>query len=297
MQTSPTVKKFLISLGLISLIIALLQTYLNSDLGGLSPQWLLSLNLNGLSKGFIWQPFTYLFTASHGFQGVSLGLILELLANIYLLWMLSLQILQHFDEKHFFRCFFLSSWIAGIVITVTLFLLPNPIPYAGALTGIFALLFFWTRLEPERKILLFLTVPIKVKWLALGFFSITFLLTIGQKELPQALGLLLGASFGYFYSLALTKFSSPYSFLDKMDDKVLALFQKIEHWLHSKAVREQKVLNKSKVVDLKSGKAWMTEDEFLDTMLQKISESGENSLSWNEKRKLKKLSKKRKEQS
>ena len=114
MQTSPTVKKFLISLGLISLIIALLQTYLNSDLGGLSPQWLLSLNLNGLSKGFIWQPFTYLFTASHGFQGVSLGLILELLANIYLLWMLSLQILQHFDEKHFFRCFLIILWVLTI---------------------------------------------------------------------------------------------------------------------------------------------------------------------------------------
>jgi len=116
---------------------------------------------------FIWQLFTYQFL--HG------GLF-HILANMFMLWMFGSELEDKWGKKEFYKFYFTCAIGAGIIIfgSEYFFIGRNmaTLGASGAVTGIMlAYAIHW----PDRYFLFWFLVPIKSKYLILGFLAISII--------------------------------------------------------------------------------------------------------------------------
>jgi membrane associated rhomboid family serine protease len=201
----------------------------------------------------LWQPFTYMFL--HG--GVW-----HILVNMFVLWMFGRDLEREFGEKFFFRYYFITGVGAGLIYST--FFIHSEIPVIGASGAIFGLLVAFALIFPERPItlLIFFILPLtlKAKHLVILLGIITFL------SLPEGGGVahlahLGGMVVGFLY-LKARKMSYQYGF------PFLSTF-----------------LLKRRQRQAKKAEEFSSE---IDSILDKVSREGMESLTWRERRILQK---------
>ncbi len=120
---------------------------------------LLILNPPFFFRGAIWQLITYMFMHS---TNLSLFLMIPIPAhlafNMLLLWMMGREVEMTLGGATFLRLFFLAGVVAGIC---ALFTMHPTLGASGAVLGILAV---FGHLFPDRMILVFFFIPMKVRY-------------------------------------------------------------------------------------------------------------------------------------
>ena len=221
----------------------------------------------GLFEGFpmIWQPLTYMFL--HGGW-------MHIIFNLIALWMFAGELEQTWGKEKFLRYYIYSGIGAGFFIAFM-----NYIAYTqysstavtiGASGAIYAILLAYAMLWPNREVLLYFILPIKIKYLVLAFGIMEFFGTLssaaGTGGNISHIGHLGGIITGFFlfkYMIAArsqTKKSG--SFFEDLNKK-------------------HRLEEKKRVIE-----ARIEAKRIIDTLLEKIAREGMNSLTPEERRNL-----------
>ena len=130
------------------------------------------LNPQSVIFGFtIWQPFTYMFLHA-GIWHIGM--------NMLMLWMFGSELETLWGKKEFFRYYIVTGVGAGVFSLVPYFMgvlfgyrgaLP---PIIGASGAIYAVLLAYAMTYPDRTVLVYMIMPVKVKYLMLIMGFVTF---------------------------------------------------------------------------------------------------------------------------
>ena len=166
---TPVVKKLMIING----AVFILQQFA----GLFSPGYVESifgLSHAGLAYSFmVWQPFTYMFL--HGGW-------LHIIFNLIALWMFAGEVENILGEKRFLKFYLLSGLGAGIFISLMNFYIfsnhgVSPVTI-GASGAVYAILLAYGITWPNREVLLYFILPVKIKYLLLVFGLMEFFGTL-----------------------------------------------------------------------------------------------------------------------
>lgn len=168
---TPAVKKLMIFNGIVFII---------QQIGGLlSPGYMESifgLSHAGVAQSFmLWQPFTYMFL--HGGW-------LHIIFNLVALWMFAGEVENILGEKRFLRFYLLSGFGAGIFISMMNYYIfarygASPVTI-GASGAVYAILLAYGITWPNREVLLYFILPVKIKYLLIGFGLMEFFGTLSS---------------------------------------------------------------------------------------------------------------------
>lgn len=129
------------------------------------------------TRGFLWQPFTYMFLHA-GLWHVGL--------NMLMLWMFGSELERIWGHREFLRYYFITGVGSGLFSLVpylfAVFTGSSMVPsIIGASGAVYAILLAYAMTYPERTVLLYFIMPIKVKYLMLIMGVITFL-SVGNGD-------------------------------------------------------------------------------------------------------------------
>ena len=256
-------------------------TYLN-----ISPQALLSLSLEGWRERFFWQPLTYLFVQPANY-GVTFGLLINLLIISYLIWIIGTEIAVLHGSKAFLRFYLFCGVVTGIFGWIALAATQSPTVVAGAFAMTLSLFVVFAMMYPNRELLFFFIIEIPIKILLACLVGGTLLVFVAQGDLVNLTLTVSALVTAYLYAKLAWGLNGPYYFMRRMD----RFFDRVAQIVRIKWEGHRD--ENQKIVNLKEASQLQEEDEFVDSMLEKISKQGKDSLSWFEKRKLDKISQKR----
>ena len=154
---------------------------------------LFALSGNGVSRGFIWQPLTYMFLHASPWH---------ILINLLLLWFFGREVEYFIGPKYFTRLYLLGG-LAGAALWLA-FNFHSPATVIGASGGVLTCVIAFATLFPDREItlLVFFVLPVtlKAKYMALAAVVLDLVPVISGAD-PQVAHLahLGGAAFGYIY--------------------------------------------------------------------------------------------------
>lgn len=293
---TPKVVKILILLtSLISLFTTLTNNLVEYLFNVPGPESWLSLSWYGINNLYLWQPLTFLFVENSNSMGITFSYLFVLFINMYILWSIGSHVAETIGEKAFIK-FYLSVGILSGIITLIVMKMTGLFGLiAGPTPVILGLFILWAMLYPEKDILLFFLLPLKVKWVAVGLLTIILLINFSQLNFVGFTYYLSGIVLSYLFALFIWDLKSPFLFLEKPE----RLLQKIKQKPFFNKIRKKqgKTAPKSKIFDFESGEPVLDDEEFIDSMLTKISKYGEKSLSTKEKQRMQSISeRKRREQ-
>ena len=256
------------------------------------PQLWFSLSLWGLKKYYFWQVLTYFFVAPVS-GGLSLSLVFYIVFNMYFMWIVGSSVIERRGAGHFLLLYLGGGVLSGIVASIVIFTTGNIMPIAGANAALYALLTAWMMLLPEVQVLLFFTIPVKVKWLIVGVLGVHLLVDLSHGSFLTFLLYLTSISFGYLYALCAWRIHSPFKLFHRFEKSLIFISTKFERKF-TQTTHDHNFSSNSKIYDFKTGKAILTDDEFMDACLSKIATHGKKSLTILERIRLKKIAKKKK---
>ncbi|MCH9630720.1 MAG: hypothetical protein S4CHLAM37_07240 [Chlamydiia bacterium] len=256
------------------------------------PQMWFSLSLWGLKRYFIWQVLTYFFVAPVA-GGLSLSLIFYILFNMYFIWVVGSSVIDRRGPKHFLGLYLGGGITGGVVASIVILTTHTMMPLAGANAALYALLTAWMMLLPEVEILLFFAIPVKVKWLIVGILGVHLLVDISHGNFLTFFLYLSSIGFGYTYALTIWGIHSPFRRLHRFERVVLRLGNQLKRKFSQPTTYEASFSSSSKIYDFKTGRAILTDEEFMDACLSKIATKGKKSLTIIERIRLRKISKRK----
>jgi len=283
--TPPAVKKLITITCLISVFSALITPAFHTLFEMYGPEEWLSLSWYGMQNYYLWQPVSYLFLYPASSGGITLSYLFGLALNMYALWIIGSDLSERL-QKSFLRLYLITGLVAGLGTLILMPLVGQYRMLAGPAPAILALLTLWAMLHPRLQILLFFVFPVQARWLVAGILGMIFLTSLSQLDILSLSFYLGGAACGYFYGLLAWNLQSPFSVTHGFDNWVT----KIANSLSKKFGAIQP---KGKIIDFRTGQEVIDDDNFVDEMLVKISKHGEDSLSWREKRRMRKISEKK----
>lgn len=236
----------------------------------------LGLSISQLSHGYAWTLLTYPF-ASFPYDGP--GFLLHLGLNLLILWMFGSPLIDRVQPTRFFVLFFGSTLFAGLSVSLSLFLFHNSQIFASLSPPLLALIVSWAILHAEREVSVGHAFAIRPLWIFLLFGGITLLSDLLETRWIQLIADLSGALFGYFFCLISERTRSTLPFLFPFERAIL---RSLERQKGRKA--------QSKVVDIHTGKPMLSDEQFMDAMLARISAHGEHSLSSEERKRMQDIS-------
>jgi membrane associated rhomboid family serine protease len=243
-----------------------------------------ALNPLGEGNNFqVWQLITYQFL--HG--GFS-----HILFNMLGLWMFGIEIEHIWGSRKFLYFYLLCGVVAGLF---NLFLTPLlgelPAPTVGASGAIYGVLIAFALFFPNRYIFLYFFIPVKAKYL-IGFFVILEFFMVNSGGNVAHLAHLGGALAGFVFILLDSKSNVDLkamfrrnSFQQKASSNP---FGKISNPFKKKSDAQE-----AEFYELEDGQRNISQEE-IDEILDKISHSGYQNLTDQEKRVLFEASKKMK---
>jgi membrane associated rhomboid family serine protease len=246
-----------------------------------------SLSWSGMYKWYIWQPLTFIFIQDGGLDGINFWYLINLAFNMYLIWVIGSFIWEQIGNQSFFNLYFGSGITAGVIAFLCMPLLTQYTVISGPSAAILAMLMVWTMMHPETEVSLMFSIIIKAKWLMAGIIGGIVLINLSQLNFTDLIFYMSGVIWGYFYGLIALGLRSPYLKMRGFDQWFSNRLDQI-----SRFARKRLPTN-DKVVDIQNGQPLKDDDQFIDEMLAKISRTGEPSLSWPEKQRLKKISEKK----
>ena len=156
---------------------------------------LFALSGAGVSRGWVWQPLTYMFL--HDTRNLW-----HILINMFVLWFFGREVEYFIGPKYFTRLYFLGG-MAGAALWLA-FNFQSPVPVLGASAAVLGCVIAFATLFPEREItlLLFFILPVtlKAKYMALIAIAFDIVPLLSASDAGVAhLAHLGGAAFGYLY--------------------------------------------------------------------------------------------------
>ncbi len=233
-------------------------------------------NLFGLHHaGFIeefkiWQIFTYMFL--HGGW-------LHIIFNLFALWMFAGELEQNWGGNLFLRYYLFSGIGAGLSIALMNYIAfinyhTDPVTI-GASGAVYAVLLAYGLTWPNRKVLLYFLIPVKIKYLVIAFGLIEFFGTLsmasGRAGNISHIGHIGGFIFGLIYYFARLRGRSTIAPDMKATEK-----RKTPGFIKSVKLNRKKREIETRVRAKK----------IIDELLEKIARSGMSSLSHKEKKDL-----------
>ena len=287
---APKVIKLTIAFTLILTFFSLLSNALFTQVFGIpSPYQLLSLSTWGIHKFFIWQFISYLFIQPLS-SGITFGLLLHIFFDLYLLWAIGSSIVQLKGKKHFMTLYFGGGIFVGLMSYFCQLFLGISAPFAGATPAIYILLISWSFLFPTASLMLFMMIPMRAKWLVFGLIGVNLFLDFSNGNFFGFLITISSLIFGYLYAILVWEMLSPFPRLHNFDKKLIHLKRKYFKLSRGKS---EHTMEEGKVYDFKTGRIILQDEEFIDLCLEKIARYGKKSLTWNERWKLWRISKRK----
>ena len=144
------------------------------------------------SKFKIWQLFTYLFIH---------GGIFHIFFNMFVLWMFGKDLESQWGKMEFLLFYFVCGIGAGLI--TVLFSVNSTVPIVGASGAIYGLLLAYGFTYPNQMVYLYGLVPIKVKYMVLGLGAIAFFASLSASQsnvshITHLSGMVIGLIFIYF---------------------------------------------------------------------------------------------------
>ena len=291
--TPEIVKKLIIFTVAVSIASALFDPIFHRVCTMMGPQDWLSLSPLWSQRLFLWQPATYFFV--HPSQsGIHFFFLLQLFFNMYLLWVSGSTLIQELGKRSFLRLYFLCGLFSGVCTLASMYLLGIYGRLAGCHNIVLGLLFVWTMFYPRNLIQFFFAITLEARWLIAIFIGATVLIDISQLDIIGLISTLSSVGFAYIFSVAAWDLRSPFPVTHGMDQAIASLGASIqEKWNKN---RSSSPNSSGKIFDIHTGAAIDTEESFMNRMLDKISSEGEDSLSWLERRKMRKISERKKKE-
>ena len=137
---------------------------------------------------FVWTPVTYMFL--HGGFG-------HIFFNMFALWVFGTELEDLYGTGRFYALYFLGGLIGGLA---HLLISPN-IMTIGASAGVMSLVVAYGFIFPDRLIYLNFLIPVKAKWLAIGYVVLDLMGAFGAGGAGIAhLAHLGGAAVGFYFA-------------------------------------------------------------------------------------------------
>ncbi len=263
----------------ILLKVLILTTLVLSLLGALIPTLyaFLAFSWNGVQHLFLWQFITYLFVE----QGpLSFPFFLNLAFNLYLLWIFGSQLMERAHPR-----LFLTLYLgAGLLGAAAALAVPHPL-LSGSTNGVYAILIAWMLLNQGSVLRLFFAFNFASQWLILALVGAALLLDLTNDDWAGALSLAVSCLYAYLFFLITWRQPGPFFFLRRFEKSLFRFLEK---------KKTHTPYNHSKIYDIKSGEPVLDDDQFMDAMLDRISRHGEESLTPQEKKRMREISKRKK---
>ena len=206
-----------------------------------------------------------------------------------MLYALGGAVLERVGDRPFVRMYATSAIGAGIMALLAMAVTGQSSVLGGSTPAMLGILFVWTMLYPTAQLLLFFVLPVKAKWLAGGILIVITLVDLSQGDIVGWVWSISGIISGYLYATMAWGLTSPFPETHKVDRKLAQLGDKLRGQWKERAAGA----SNSKIFDIKTGRPVETDESFVDAMLEKISKHGEKSLSWRERWRLNRISKKK----
>ncbi len=148
-----------------------------------------AVSVEGMLRGFIWQPFTYMWL--HSTQSM-----MHIVFNLFSLWIFAPQLEQLWGSRRFLNFYLTCGVGAGFLIFFWNLLTGVAAPTLGASGAIFGVLTAFSLLWPDRTIvLLFPPIPMKAIYFIPFLFAMQLFLGGGNISHVGHLGGVLVAGF------------------------------------------------------------------------------------------------------
>lgn len=243
----------------------------------------------GLSHLFLWQPLTYLFIYGGG-EPITLFWLLGLAMYMYILWSMGSHLVERRGEREFIALYLLSGAFAAVAALLFVPLIGQGMVLSGPTSSILAVMVAWCMTNPRSKLLLFFIIPIESRWLIAAILGAIVLINLSNFAIVPLLFYLAGALFSYFFCVARWKLTSPFQETHHFDRRVMQFFDDFSlpwQWRGRGG-------GSGKIYDINTGRSIDGDARFMDEMLDKISREGKDSLTWWERYKMSRISKRRK---
>lgn len=291
MKSLKSIKILVILITALSLLSGIINKIFPSLLALPNLSSLLGLQLDSLASLKIWQFLTHLFIYP-AYDGIHIFYLLHLFIGLTLLQRMGTIIAFHKGEKSFLKFFLTCGIISGIAAFFTISYFQTPHLYAGPTSAIYGLLIASTFLFPKLDFMMAFTSPVKGKILFPGIIGLILLMNLSIGDYTHFFATITSCITAYIYVLLFWKIESPYIFMQKFDKWVIGLSSGKLVTLFNSSSNLEKYTKNSRIYDIKTGKAIFSEESFINACLEKISKEGKNSLTWYEKFKLQRYSKK-----
>ena len=277
--TPPLIRWLLMATAYVSLFCALFDGLIQYLFGisGFTP--LLILSWSGLQSLFLWQPFTYLFLYGAG-SPITLWWLIGLAFKLYLLWFMGSYLYERFGARSFLTLYLMSGAAAGICATLIAAAIGMPSFLSGPTAPLLAILMAWTMANSTSTLLLFFIIPIQAHILVSLLFGALLLIALSNGDFASLLFYASSGAIGYLYGIMVWELNGPYPQLRDFDDHAWELGQKIARLTFWR--KEKRILTINP-----------RDEQFMDAMLDKISRHGKGSLSFWERWRMQRISKKR----
>lgn len=208
-----------------------------------------------------WSVFTYMFLHTEVFH---------LLFNMLMLYVIGGFFYRYFGDGAFTRFYFGGGICGAILFLLFNFISPQYSLLMGASAAIYSVLFAMVAYQPDLRVrLFFVSEPLKLLYVAIGFILLGFM--INAENLGGNISHVGGALFGYFYM--------------KQFEKGKSLLSDVKNPFSRNVLRKEKTdpvqqppRNDYDYADWKKNK-----EDKTNHILEKISRSGYNSLTAEEK--------------
>ena len=215
-----------------------------------------------------WSLFTYMFLHDN---------ILHLLFNMIMLYVVADFYFKFFGEKSFKIFYFIGGICGGLLFLIFNMIRPEYSNLIGASAAIYSVFFAMVAYQPNLQVrLMFVQTPIKLIYLAIGLLFLGFLLQ--PDNIGGNISHLGGALFGYLY---MKQFEKGSDFFGSISNSFKNIFKKKSPL---KTNKKQTTTRETPPRDDYDYNEWKVNNEKkIDAILDKISRSGYNSLTAEEK--------------
>ena len=214
----------------------------------------------------LWRLVSYLFVHS-------LNTPFHILFNMLMLWMLGSPLVETMGERKFWWFYISTGIFSGLCTLIFYSLTNNYTPVIGASGALFGLMFAFAKFFPTQEFLILFLFPVQARYAVLIFGAVELVLLV-RKDNISHITHLGGALFGWMYFV--------------FEERGAKLLLK---WQNRNQIQAHKVVKKTAE---EVGQVMVD----IDPILKKISKTGMNSLTKDEKEKLEKASElKRKQKS
>lgn len=269
-------KLIFINVGVFFVISILLVLF---KLFNLNCNWLCYLTFPSYIKTFAvtpWTIFTYMFVHSD---------VLHLLFNMVTLYYFGRLFLEHCTPKDLITVYLLGGIVGALFFMLSYNLFPffeQEVYYnyvKGASAAVMAIVVAVGVIDPEREVRLFF-FDIKVKWIAIAMVVLSFIEIAGNNAGGQ-IAHLGGAFLGFIFGYQIQRGNNITKWFSSLIDKIVDLFSK-----NKRKNIKVKYGNPKQESDYDYNYRKRQENDNIDRILDKIKQSGYDSLSDEEKKSL-----------